>query len=185
MFCPKCGVKTEPGHNFCGQCGVRLPVAGDPPGDRPASAGTAGREQLLAMMEEVLSGHPRLSVARGRGTDLEIKSVLADANWVVGKKKVEYSACLLAREKDRTVVYWEMIKEVGSGMGIFGGFKVETYKSNGKTISGSVRETGYGPGGKVIEYDWDYSRTREILEAAARGTGWKFTTVLLKGRAMY
>jgi hypothetical protein len=99
--------------------------------------------------------------------------------------RVEFSACLLAEEAERTVVYWEMIKEVGAGMGLFAGFKVEKYKSDGRTISGTVRETGCGPQGKVIDYDWDYARTRGIVERAAKANSWKFSTVLLKRRAMY
>lgn len=33
-------------------------------------------------------------------------------------------------------------------------------KSDGRTISCRVSETWYGPGGKIIDYRWDYARTR-------------------------
>lgn len=153
-----------------------------PGGDRPAEGGD--KEQLLRAVEAALTAYPQLSVTRSEKTDLEINSVLADAHWGVGRKKVEYSACLLAKESERTVVYWEMIKEVGAGMEIFGWFKAQKYKS-GRTLSGTVQEIGYGPQGKVIDYHWDYARTRSLVEKVAKEQGWKFTTVLWKKKAMY
>lgn len=185
MFCSQCGSKVNPGDRFCGQCGAQLPTPGQPSSSDAPQAGAGGKEQLLQVVEQALATYPQLAVTRSNKTDLEIKSVLADAHWGVGKKKVEYSACLLAKEPERTVVYWEMIKEVGAGMGIFGGFKVEKYKSDGRTISGTVREVGYGPQGKIIDYNWDYAQTRSIVESVAKGSGWKFTTVLWKGKATY
>lgn len=187
MRCAECGAEVSTDDNFCPSCGRRL-VENDrakrpPPGGGPAGAGD--KEQLLRAVEGALSAYPQLSATRSDKTDLEIKSVLADAHWGVGRKKVEYSACLLAKEDDRTVVYWEMIKEVGAGMGIFGWFKAEKYKSDGRTLSGAVRETGYGPNGKVIDYNWDYARTRGLVEKTVGEQGWKFTTVLLKKKAMY
>ncbi|WP_134212644.1 hypothetical protein [Pelotomaculum propionicicum] len=154
-----------------------------PAGARQFPAGS--KESLLQAVEQELAAFPQLVVERSSKTDLEIKSVLADAHWGVGKKKVEYSACLLAKETERKVVFWEMIKETGAGMGVFGGFKVEKYKSDGSTRSGTVREAGYGPGGKIIDYNWDYAQTRSIVEGVVRAGGWKFTTSLLKGKATY
>ena len=110
---------------------------------------------------------------------------MADANWGLGKKKIEYKACLLAKSVEHTVVFWEMIKEIGSGMGVFGGFKVEKYGSDGRTISGKVKEKGFGMDGKVIDYEWDYAQTRRAIEAVVKANGWSFTTVLRKGKAMH
>lgn len=181
MYCGKCGTRAMPGDRFCGECGSPLSAVVSEVGLQETDA----REQLLQAIERELAQYPQLAVSRSRETDLEIKSVLADASWGLGKKKVEYSACLLLKPTDRTAVFWEMIKEVGSGMGIFGGFKVETYKSDGKTISGSVKEKGFGPTGKVIDYTWDYAGTREMVEMVVKASGWSFTTVLRKGKAMY
>jgi len=146
---------------------------------------SAEKESLLDALAGHLASNPGLSVERGRKTDLEIASVLADANWQVGKKKVQYSACLLADEQTRTVKFWEMIKESGGGLGAFFSFKTESYRTDGKTISGNVKETAYGPTGKVIDYNWDYSRLRGEIESLVKAKGWKFKTVLLKGSAMY
>jgi hypothetical protein len=150
---------------------------------KPTSTDAVSRDALLASIEEALSKNPQLGVSRGTDTDLELKSVLADASWGVGKKKVEFSACLTLRERDNTVVYWEMIKETGSGMGVFGGFKTESYSTFGKTRSGSVKEVGVGPAGKVIDYAFSYDKTRTFVEDMAKQNGWKFATVLRRGSA--
>ena len=76
-----------------------------------------------------------------------------------------------------------MLKEVGLGLGSFGGFKVETYKSDGRTLSGTVREFEFGPAGKTVDYRWDYAQTRNLVERAVRLHGWQFTTTLRKGQA--
>ena len=78
-----------------------------------------------------------------------------------------------------------MIKESGRGLMALFSFKTETYRTDGTTRSGTVREKAYGPGGKVIDYEWDYSQVRQIVEAAVRAQGWRFETVLLKGKACY
>jgi len=167
---------------FCNQCGAKAGTGFAAGNGAPE---TAEKEAVLQDIERALAPNPQLALVRGQKTDLEISSVLADANWKVGKKKVEYSACLLADAGSRTIVYWEMIKEVGSGMGALFSFKTETYRSDGKTISGKVKETGYGFGDKVIDYEWDYSQTRQLVEGIARARGWQFKTVLMKGKAMY
>jgi hypothetical protein len=187
-FCWQCGNRVNPSDLFCGQCGARLDVRGDAaeptPATSPAPAASSYKEPILKAIEQELSKYPGLSISRSDKTDLEIKSVLADANWGVGKKKVEYSACLLAKDEERTVMFWEMIKETGSGMDFGGGVKTETFKS-GKTLFGKVKEVQYGPDGKVIDYVWDYGKTRSVIEQAVMNSGWKFKTVLMKSKAMY
>ncbi|MDF9407881.1 zinc ribbon domain-containing protein [Pelotomaculum isophthalicicum JI] len=185
MFCSQCGNKVNPGDHFCGQCGTQLAAPGQPAPAVDGHIRANDKESLLNAIEQALAAYPQLAVERTGKSDLEIKSVLADANWGVGKKKVEYSASLLAKETGRTVVFWEMLKETGAGMGIFGGFKIEKYKSDGRTRSGTVREAGFGPGGEIIDYNWDYAQTRSIVEDVVKANGWKFTTSLLKSKARY
>ncbi|MFZ3171836.1 MAG: zinc ribbon domain-containing protein [Carboxydocellales bacterium] len=192
MFCHQCGIKANTGDKFCRRCGTELAgniSLGIIPGQQGVKAGarqqaSLAKYQLLAAIEQILAQYP-LDVSRSVETDLEIHSVLADANWGVGKKKVEYKACLLAKEDEKTVVYWEMIKETGAGIGNFWGIKVESYSSNGRTISGKVRENGYSPEGKVVDYNWDYGNTRGIVQETANAKGWRFKTVLMKRKAMY
>ncbi len=185
MFCHQCGTEANPGDRFCKNCGAKLLITNEASAQDTPQAGPGTKEQLLRDVEQTLSQNPKLTVARSDKTDLEIRSTLSDAKWALGKKKVEYSACLLAKEAERTVVYWEMIKETGFGIPTFGGFQVETYKTDWKTRSGTVREVGYGPKGKMIDYNWDYAETRSVVEDIAKANGWKFTVTLRKGKAMY
>jgi hypothetical protein len=178
MYCPKCGTQASPSDRFCGGCGAPLPAQSSA---RPSTQPVAGdREALLVDIERALSRHPQLQLSRGPKSDLEIKNILAD-HKLLGKK-VEFQASLLARESDHTVVYWEIFKEYGMGLGSFGGFKVESYRSDGKTASGSVREVDFGPTGKTVDYKLDYARIRSVVEGVVRDHGWKFETTLRKGK---
>ncbi len=179
MFCTQCGKAFVDGSKFCTGCGAQVGQAQAP------SVGAGGKDAVLAAIETALAAKPGLSLVRGQNADIEIASVPADANWMIGKKKVTYSACLLADAASRTVVFWEMLKESGFGLSSLFSFKVETYRSDGKTISGNVKEVGYGPGGKVLDYKWDYSQVRSLVENEAQKAGWSFKTVLSKGKAMY
>ena len=185
-FCSQCGNRAIPGDSFCGQCGAKLNIEEKTAPTKPAAyaATAADKEPILKAIEQELSKYPQLSFMRSKRTDLEISSVLADANWVVGKKKIEYSACLLVKEMEHIVVFWEMIKESGSGMDSVAGFKTESFKS-GKTLFGKVKGVKYGPDSKIIDYTWDYGKTRSIVEQVVKNNGWKFKPVIMKGKAIY
>jgi len=172
MYCNQCGHTIGSSDIFCSGCGTRAAVV-------------EGKESVLQAIAAALSPHPQLSLTWGQKADLEISNELANANWTVGNKKVEYSACLLADLGMRTIIFWEIIKEKGMGMAALFSFKTETYRTNGSTRSGSVKEVGYGFDGKVIDYNWDYALVRQTIEAAAQSQGWQFKTVLMKGKASY
>ena len=172
MFCNQCGQSVMSSDNFCSRCGARVAVVDD-------------RQNILQSIATALSQYPQLSLIWGQKADLEISNELANANWGVGKKKVEYSARLLVDPGTRTIIFWEAIKETGRGMGAFFSFKTETYRTDGAVRSGTVNETGYGIGGKVIDYSWDYAQVRQIVEGVASYQGWHFKTVLMKGKASY
>ena len=161
-----------PTDGFCGRCGAR-------------SVSADNRTPVMQSIGAALSPLPQLSLTWGGKTDLSITNELANANWGVGKKKVEYSAVLRLDAASQTVFFWEMIKESGRGLAALFSFKTETYRTDGMTRSGNVQETAYGPGGKLIDYTWDYGQVRQIIEAAVRSQGWRFETVLLKNKAMY
>jgi len=158
-----------------------------PPESTPVSAKAGGageREEVLKAIERALSQDYRYLVIRGNKADLEIKNTLVDYDVKIGKQRVEYSACLTAREEERKVVFWEMLKEQGSGIrGLFAGIKVETYSSDGKTVSGKVRGIGWNPSGKAVDYEWDYAQTRHLVEGIVKSHGWRFATTLRKGQA--
>lgn len=175
MFCGNCGNSISASDRFCGRCGT--------PQNPPAEADE--RTRVLQAIGGILGQYPQLTLTWGQKADLEISNELANANWGVGKKKIEYKASLVADPALRTVHFWEMIKESGSGMMALFSFKKETYRTDGTTRSGTVNETAYGAQGKVIDYNWDYAQTRQLVEQAVRSQGWQFKTVLLKGKATY
>lgn len=181
MLCSQCGQPIEKTSNFCGQCGAKLTM----PSQDSVYANTMNKEDILEAITEALMQYSQLSIIRGANTDIEISNTLTDASWIVGKKKVEYSACILADGATRSIVFWEMIKESGWGLGTIFSFKKETFRSDGKTISGTVKECGYGFNGKVIDYKWDYSQVRNLVEGIVKDKGWQFKTVLLKSKATY
>ena len=172
MFCSHCGQPITATDVFCGHCGVRVVTSG-------------GKSPVLQAIDTALSPIPQISLIWGKNADLEISNELANANWGTGKKKIEYLACLRLDASTQTVYFWEMIKESGRGLMALFSFKTETYRTDGTTRSGSVQETAYGPGGKVIDYNWDYGQVRKIVEAAVRSQGWRFDTVLMKRKATY
>ena len=164
MYCWNCSGVNPDDARFCGSCGSDLAMLG----------------QLLF----ILRRHPKLSVRQGPEADIEVQAVLADAGWLIGKKKVMYEACLTLNGAAKTVIFWEWVKEVGAGMAPLFSFKLETYKSDGKTISGTVKEKGFGPSGAVINYEWDYSQVRCSVEAAVKDAGWRFETTLSRTGAL-
>ena len=76
MFCQQCGHPLGSGDGFCGHCGAK-------------AAGNDGREEVLQAVAAALSPYPQLVLTWGQKTDLEIANGLGDANWTVGKKKIE------------------------------------------------------------------------------------------------
>ena len=181
MFCNQCGQQSPTTANYCNKCGAPLARQTIALGVQTGLS----RDDVLTAIVQTLQTNPSLSLIRNQKTDIEISNTLADANWQVGRKKVAYSACILADTETRTIVFWEMIKETSSGLGSFFHFKKETYSSDGKTRSGTVKETSYGPGGKLIDYEWDYSQIRNLVQEVSRSHGWQFKTVLWKGKATY
>lgn len=181
MFCFQCGCQTAEADNFCGQCGTRL----RPLPDKANAAKPTDKAAVLTAIAEGLAQNPQLTLTFRQKTDIEVAGTLATANWTIGKKTVSYCACILADEPAHTIVFWEMLKESGCGLGPLFSVKTETYRSDGKTISGTVTESGYGVSGKAFDYQWDYAQIRTLAESIAQSNGWQFTTVLLPGKACY
>lgn len=172
MFCTECGKPVKESDRFCNGCGVRLVAAKD--GSKTGSVGN----DVMAAIADALAPDTRLSIKREENK-IEISSTLANGNWLVGKKKVDYSAKIIADKGQQVITFWEMIKESGSGMGALLSFKTETWSSNGKTISGNVKEQGYGLNGKAIDYNWNYGEIRKMVEGITQAQGWRFNVVLI------
>ena len=132
----------------------------------------------------MLGQYPGYTVQYGTDTDIVIGNQVADASWGTGKKKIEYSAVLKAVEPERTVYFWEILKEKGAGLS-FGGLESESYSTFGTKRSGATKEVVLGPGGVEMNASWDYGATRQIVEGVAQQNGWTVKTVLKKSAAQY
>lgn len=155
---------------------IEAPAA--PVADAPAQG---SRLAVLADILQALQASGAYDAQYGTSSDITIASVPLDASWGVGKKKVEYSAVLKAVEGERTIYFWELLKERGSGMS-FGSFESESYSTVGTRRFGSKSETVVTPGG-TESWDWNYSTTRKMIENIAAEQGWKVKTVLRKKSA--
>ena len=131
------------------------------------------KEAVLKAVERALSQYPQLAATRSSQTDLEIKSVPNVAKERHGGNKIEYNACLLARDSERLVLYWEMMKENGITQDFHPqdkSFAAQKNGLNGRMVAGEPLV---------------YEQTRGIVENAVRSSGWVFKTVLGKSKAMY
>lgn len=160
-----------------------IPAPAPAPQPVPAAGAPADRLTLLADVLAAFSAYPGYAVAYGTDTDVVIDNQVADANWGIGKKKVEYSAVMKAVEQERTVYFWEILKEKGAGLS-FGGFEAETTGFTGKRW-GTTKEVVIGPTGKAMDYTWDYAATRNIVEDVVRRHGWQMKVVLQKKSAQW
>jgi hypothetical protein len=149
----------------------------------PEPGGPASRVDLLHAILAAFAVYPGYQVRYGTDTDVLIDNKVADGSYGTGKKKVEFEAIMKAVEPDRTVFYWEILKEKGAGLSM-GGFESESYSTFGAKRSGTKKELLIGPGG-VVAYEWDYGQTRQIVEATAAQHGWKVKTVLKKSSAQW
>jgi hypothetical protein len=159
-------------------------LAADVAAPAPAASALVTRDAVLMAIMASFAPYPGYAVQYGPGTDVTITDRVADASWTTGKKKVEYSAALKAVEPERTIYFWEMLKEKGAGLS-FGTMEAESYSTFGTKRSGTTKEVVIGPGGKAVDYSWDYGKTRAIVEAAAAQHGWRVKVVLNKAKAMW
>ena len=160
------------------------PAAAPGPALTSAPAAAADRVTLLAAILETLGRYPGYEARYGTDTDILIDNRVAQGSWGIGKKKIEYSAILKAVEAEKTIYWWEVLKESGAGMS-FGGFESESYSTMGKKRSGTTRQVVLGPDGVQIDADWDYGATRQIIESIAAERGWSVKVVLRKGSAQW
>ena len=115
---------------------------------------------------------------------LKGEAVLAERKAFLSKKKLTYKCKARVDDASRTVRFWEMLMEKGSGVSSgpddFGpgvGFKAGTYKTGGKERSGSIEEASSYLG-KDYSYQWDYAAVRTALQQVAAAAGYGWETVL-------
>lgn len=156
------------------------------PAAAPAPASPSGPTTRAALLEAIvaaLAQYPGYSVAYGTDTDIVLSNKVADGSWGTGKKKVDFEAIMKAVEPERTLYYWEILKEKSVGLS-FGGVEGETTFTSGTKRWGTKNEAIIGPAGTVA-WDWDYGKTRQIVESAAGQLGWTVKTVLRKSSAQW
>ena len=156
-----------------------------PPAPAPAPQPmAASRVDLLGQVLAMLGQYPGYVAQYGTDTDIVIGNQVADASWGTGKKKIEYSAILKAVEPERTIYFWEILKEKGAGLS-FGGVETESYSTFGTKRSGTTKQIVLGPSGVEMDASWDYGATRQMIEGLAQQNGWMVKTVLKKSAAQY
>lgn len=89
-----------------------------------------------------------------------------------------------AVEAERTLYFWEIVKESSSGLN-FGGFEAESYSTSGTKRSGKQKMMVIGADGVPVEWEWDYGATRSLIEDVARRHGWATKVVLQKKSAQW
>jgi hypothetical protein len=154
-----------------------------PPVQPDAPSPSADRNAVLTAIVAEFGNYPDYTVVYGGGGDIAIDNKVADGSYGTGVKKVDFEAVLKAVETERTIYYWEILKEKGAGLS-FGGFEAESYSTMGGKRWGTKKEVLIGPGGTVA-YEWDYGQTRQIVESVAGRLGWRVKTVLRKGSAQW
>lgn len=162
------------------------PRAQEAPASAPAPqpavpAGT--RDAFLAELRAAFAQYPGYAVEWGSDTDMTISNSVANANLGTVKKKVDYEAVLKAVEAERVVYFWEVLKEKGSGLS-FGGLESESYSTVGAKRYGTKKEVVIGAAG-VASYEWDYGKTRAIVENVAARHGFTVKVVLKKRSAQW
>ena len=122
---------------------------------------------------------------RQKDGSLTMEALLAERKVFLSKKKLTYKCKARVDDGVRTVRFWEMLVEKGSGISSGAddispgfGFKKEIYKTSGKERSGSIDEASRLLG-KDYSYQWDYGAVRRALRAVAEAQGYGFETVLL------
>ncbi len=141
---------------------------------------------LQQRFEQLSQSLPVRLVPQKDGT-LAGEAVVAERKAFLSKRKLEYKCRVRVDESARTVRFWEMLVEKGSGLssGSGGpddmspgfGFKKETYSTRGKEREGTIEEASR-LFGKDYTYAWDYGVVRRQLKAAAEEQGYRFETVL-------
>jgi hypothetical protein len=119
----------------------------------------------------------------GAGSDISVRTTFLDAAWGTGKKQIDYQGSALLNEQERTLYFWELTKETGSGLSFTG--NSESSFQSGTTLFRKVKSVGYGPDGKAYEYSLDLGAITKTFKETAKQYGWKFKVVLKKEKAMY
>lgn len=139
----------------------------------------ASRAELLAQIGAALSSM-HLPVRQDGFSDLDVKAEFLNASWLGGKKTITFEGLVRADPEDQTVYFYSMTRESGSGFS-FGSSGSESFQS-GSTLYRKVRQIQYGLDGKAFEVKLDLGAIPRQIKAIAAAQGWRFKTVILRGK---
>jgi hypothetical protein len=148
----------------------------------PEVAPIGPRVAFLTDLMAALASEPGYSAEWGSDTDVTIASNPVDARWGAGHKKTEYTAALKVVEAERTVYFWEVLKERSSGIP-FGTFESESYPTVGAKRSGTRHEATIGPGS--TSWEWGYGTLRKLVEDVAARHGFGVHVVFTRAAAVW
>jgi len=174
MFCRGCGNSIPDGSKFCGNCGLAVETVAVPPSE------SGFGQEIAAAVARI----PGLQVSPGPEADLVLRDVLVDADWKLGKKKVQYEALIRLDYPSRTLIMWEMLKEQSLGLGGLASFKVEKYSTSGTTRTGSLVESMLTPDGRRIDFSMEFGKVRRLIQQVAQLRGWNFQMVLNRNKVL-
>jgi hypothetical protein len=116
------------------------------------------------------------------------EATIAERKAFLSTKKLTYSFRVRIDDESKTVKFSEMLKEAGSGFSSGGGFddgmstgfgfKKESYNTMSGGREGSIEEDSK-LFGKTFQYKFDYAKTRQEIEAAAKEAGYSFEYQIL------
>ncbi|MGQ9543627.1 MAG: ribonucleoside-triphosphate reductase [Candidatus Bathyarchaeia archaeon] len=150
--------------------------------DRPAIHNSV----IIMLKERLLKTGGELPARFEEQSDgtLKLEFKIAERKVFLSKKTLNYRARLRLDDENKTVKFFETLKEVGLGVSSGDsdtspgfGFKVETYKLAGKEREGNIEELSR-MFGKDYKYSFDYSKVREIVKREAESAGYTLHVVL-------
>ena len=159
-------------------------AAGQPPQEQAQPSHLLSEKESILKELLAYSDAGPFRISRGDNTDLKLTNEIMNSSWFTGKKKVTYTAQILLKESEKTAYYWEMLKESSAGFSLqVGGQKG---KIKGLELFQQIKAQGYSPTGEAVyDYQFDYGSLREAFRSIIENNGWKFKTVLFKGKASY
>ncbi len=117
---------------------------------------------------------------------LAMEMLVAERKAFLSKRRLTYKCKLRVNDAARSVTFWEMLVEKGSGvsggddMAPGFGFKKETYRTGGKELSGRIEEAS-NLFGKDFDFIWDYAVVRRMVLGLAEAAGYSLNVVLSPG----
>jgi len=184
-FCRMCGAEAGEEVRFCRSCGAPLPPSGQGTDAGASAALQERRGGQTSLWDELIAASAVFPAALQPQKDgsLAMEALVAERKAFLSTRKLSYKCRLRVDDGARSVVFWEMLVEKGSG--VSGGddlapgfgFKKETYSTGGKGRSGSIEEVS-SLFGRDFDYTWDYAAVRNTARGVVEAAGYRFDVVL-------